>query len=104
MNEEQDGLTRRRFVSGALITGAAAAWPAAAEAAKRKVKHKPHHKPKKARKASAQAGQADVVVVGAGFAGLTAARAIASAGHSVMGDNPQGFLAAVRPFLARHGL
>jgi pimeloyl-ACP methyl ester carboxylesterase len=26
------------------------------------------------------------------------------AGHSVMGDNPSGFLAAVRPFLARHGL
>jgi pimeloyl-ACP methyl ester carboxylesterase len=26
------------------------------------------------------------------------------AGHSVMGDNPTGFVAAVRPFLARHGL
>lgn len=26
------------------------------------------------------------------------------AGHSVMGDNPAGFLAAVRPFLRRHGL
>jgi pimeloyl-ACP methyl ester carboxylesterase len=29
---------------------------------------------------------------------------VANAGHSVMGDNPQGFVAAVRPFLARHGL
>jgi esterase len=29
---------------------------------------------------------------------------VAGAGHSVMGDNPSGFLAAVRPFLARHGL
>lgn len=29
---------------------------------------------------------------------------VPAAGHSVMGDNPQGFLAAVRPFLARHGL
>ena len=29
---------------------------------------------------------------------------VAGAGHSVMGDNPAGFLAAVRPFLARHGL
>jgi esterase len=29
---------------------------------------------------------------------------VAGAGHSVMGDNPTGFLAAVRPFLARHGL
>jgi esterase len=29
---------------------------------------------------------------------------VAGAGHSVMGDNPEGFLRAVRPFLARHGL
>ena len=29
---------------------------------------------------------------------------VAGAGHSVMGDNPEGFLAAVLPFLARHGL
>ena len=29
---------------------------------------------------------------------------VPGAGHSVMGDNPEGFLAAVRPFLARHGL
>jgi pimeloyl-ACP methyl ester carboxylesterase len=29
---------------------------------------------------------------------------VAGAGHSVMGDNPAGFVAAVRPFLARHGL
>lgn len=29
---------------------------------------------------------------------------VPGAGHSVMGDNPGGFLAAVRPFLARHGL
>jgi len=27
---------------------------------------------------------------------------VAGAGHSVMGDNPDGFLAAVRPFLVRH--
>jgi pimeloyl-ACP methyl ester carboxylesterase len=27
---------------------------------------------------------------------------VAGAGHSVMGDNPAGFLAAVEPFLARH--
>lgn len=27
---------------------------------------------------------------------------VAGAGHSVMGDNPAGFLAAVAPFLARH--
>jgi pimeloyl-ACP methyl ester carboxylesterase len=29
---------------------------------------------------------------------------VAGAGHSVMGDNPAGFLAAVAPFLARHGV
>jgi pimeloyl-ACP methyl ester carboxylesterase len=29
---------------------------------------------------------------------------VPGAGHSVMGDNPSGFLAAVRPFLARHDL
>src|SRR6266480_3897700 len=28
---------------------------------------------------------------------------VPGAGHSVMGDNPSGFIAAVRPFLARHG-
>jgi esterase len=28
---------------------------------------------------------------------------VAGAGHSVMGDNPAGFVAAVRPFLRRHG-
>jgi esterase len=32
------------------------------------------------------------------------ASVVPAAGHSVMGDNPQGFLAAVRPFLARHDL
>jgi monoamine oxidase len=84
MKDEQDGLTRRRFVTGALITGAAATWPAAAEAAKRRAKHKKHPKPKHKRAVKKAAQQADVVVVGAGFAGLTAARAIASAGHSVM--------------------
>src|SRR5262249_30902965 len=29
---------------------------------------------------------------------------VPGAGHSVMGDNPSGFLAAVRPFLLRHRL
>ena len=29
---------------------------------------------------------------------------VRGAGHSVMGDNPAGFVVAVRPFLARHGL
>jgi len=35
--------------------------------------------------------------------GATVAQ-VPGAGHSVMGDNPSGFLAAVRPFLQHHGL
>jgi monoamine oxidase len=75
------GTTRRRFISGALVTGAAAAWPAAAEAAKRKADHK--HKHKKKQRARPKIHKSDVVVVGAGFAGLTAARLVAAQGHSV---------------------
>jgi monoamine oxidase len=81
MNDGQGGLTRRRFVTGALVTGAAAAWPAAAEAARRKARHKKHHGSK--RPHATTDPTADVVVVGAGFAGLTAARLIAAQGHSV---------------------
>jgi monoamine oxidase len=77
---EQDRVTRRRFVTGALVAGAAASWPAAAEAAKRKHPKHPKHKAKHHKKKS---HKSDVVVVGAGFAGLTAARLVAAAGHSV---------------------
>lgn len=80
---EQDRVTRRRFVTGALVAGAAASWPAAAEAAKRKhPKHKAKHHKHKA-KHHKKGRKSDVVVVGAGFAGLTAARLVAAAGHSV---------------------
>jgi monoamine oxidase len=68
-------ITRRRLVAGALATGAAAALPEAAEAKKRRrAKKKPRRRPRKA----------DYVVVGAGLAGLTAAREIARAGKSVI--------------------
>ena len=43
MNDEQQKITRRRFVAGSLVTGATAAWPAAAEAAKRKRQRKRKH-------------------------------------------------------------
>ncbi|HEX4008864.1 MAG TPA: FAD-dependent oxidoreductase [Solirubrobacteraceae bacterium] len=67
-------VTRRRFVAGALAGGAAAALPTAARAAK-----------PGAQDAAAQPPRAvDVVVVGGGFAGLSAARAIAHAGRSVI--------------------
>jgi monoamine oxidase len=71
--DEQHSITRRRFVAGTLATGAAAALPASAEAAKKK-----HHK-----KAVHKVHKVDVAVVGAGLAGLTAARAVARKGHSV---------------------
>ena len=59
-------ITRRGFVGGALGAGAAAALPAVAGAATRK------------------AHSVDVVVVGAGFAGLAAARDVHRSGRSVM--------------------
>jgi monoamine oxidase len=78
MNDGQGAITRRRFVTGVLAGGAAAAFPAAAEAARhRKAHRKRHHRHRR------KGHHADVVVVGAGFAGLTAARLIAAAGHSV---------------------
>jgi monoamine oxidase len=73
-------ITRRRFVAGSLVTGAAVAVPGVADA---KAKHPPKHKPKPAKPAST-VHQADVAVVGAGLSGLTAARQIAAAGKSVI--------------------
>jgi monoamine oxidase len=74
MNDEQHSITRRRFVAGTLVTGAAAALPASAEAAKKKHAAKHHKK---------AVHKVDVAVVGAGLAGLTAARNVARKGHSV---------------------
>ncbi len=49
-------------------------------------------------------GESDILApeVAARFGGIVKAevRTVAGAGHSVMGDNPSGFLAAVEPFLA----
>jgi monoamine oxidase len=87
MNHDQDGVTRRRFVAGTLVAGAAAAWPAAAEAARRKHHRHKHRHTRKQRPQPGGVGaapQVDVVVVGAGFAGLTAARVLAGQGRSVM--------------------
>ena len=63
-------ITRRGFVAATVAGGAAVALPEAADASKRR--------------SASPSGDADVVVVGAGIAGLTAARRIARAGHSVI--------------------
>ncbi len=68
-------ISRRRFLAGTAAAGAAAAIPAEAEAAVAK-RHRPAG-PGSVRKA-------DVAVVGAGYAGLTAARTLAAAGKSVI--------------------
>ncbi|MGI8863813.1 MAG: flavin monoamine oxidase family protein [Solirubrobacteraceae bacterium] len=73
MTAQRDDITRRRFVAGTLAAGAAAAVPIDAEAATRH-RHRRAPGPRKA----------DVVVVGAGLSGLTAARAIRAAGKSVV--------------------
>jgi monoamine oxidase len=80
-DQDQSPITRRRFVAGSLVTGAAVAVPAGAEAKARK--HQPKHKPKHKKPAST-VHTADVVVVGAGLSGLTAARQVAAAGKSVI--------------------
>jgi monoamine oxidase len=73
MDPDQSQITRRRFVACAGVTGAAVALPGAARAAA----------PQPPAQAARARGPVDVVVVGAGFAGLTAARALAQAGRSV---------------------
>jgi monoamine oxidase len=83
--QSQNPITRRRFVAGSLVTGAAAALPGAADA---KARHHPKHNPAKPShkpaKPKSTVHHADIAVVGAGLSGLTAARQIAAAGRSVI--------------------
>jgi len=71
-----DNLTRRRFLGAGAAAGIGGlAIPGAAAAMRRR----PHARRHRRRRPSA-----DVVVVGAGFAGLTAARELVRAGRSVV--------------------
>jgi monoamine oxidase len=75
---QEGGLTRRTLIGTAGAGAAAAMLPGAAEAAKRKKAKRKKSKSTKRKRT------ADVCVVGAGFAGLTAARELVKAGRSVI--------------------
>ena len=66
------GVTRRRLIGAAAVAAAASTLPARAQAAT------------KPTASAAQSATADVVVVGAGLAGLSAARDLVAAGRSVV--------------------
>jgi monoamine oxidase len=78
---DQDGITRRRLLGTGAVAGAGALLGASDDAEARRQgrrKQRRRHRRRHPRR------HADVAVVGAGFAGLTAARQVAKAGRSVI--------------------
>jgi monoamine oxidase len=73
VTDDSKRVSRRKFVAGAVATGAAATLPDDVQAATGRRRHR---RPNRTR-------TVDVAVVGAGFAGMTAARNIVRAGRSV---------------------
>jgi monoamine oxidase len=78
--------TRRTVIktgaAGAVLGGLAAAGPA--DAARRHSRHNKKHRRKQPGRAAPSSTNADVIVVGAGFAGLMAARQVVNAGKSAI--------------------
>ena len=72
------GTTRRSFIGAAAAVAAAAGLPTAADAARKRRRRR-----KKKKVAKRPTRYVDVAVVGAGFAGLTAARDLVAQGRSV---------------------
>ncbi len=81
MLEEEEGLRRRTFIGAGAATALGALLPGDAEAAPKKKKRK---KRKKRKGPKHHTRRADVVVIGAGLAGLTAARNLVRAGKTVV--------------------
>src|SRR6058998_2942613 len=71
-----DGVTRRSALGAAAATTAAFALPAGAGASRQRRPIRPGHRTTRRR--------ADVIVIGAGLAGLSAAREVVNAGRSVI--------------------